>query len=618
MKRAARYTGLMPRLLQPPEIDWSGGAPRARGIDDIYFSPDDGLAEARAVFLEGCGLPDAWAGREMFTIAETGFGTGLNFLSAWQLWQEAGSAGWLHFVSFEGFPLLREDAARALAHWPELASLASRLLDVWPGPVAGVRQHVWADARVSLTLHLGQIEERLALSAFRADAWFLDGFAPSKNPDMWRDALFHEIAQRSQDGARAATFTVAGAVRRGLEAAGFAVEKKSGHGRKKERLEARLARAAERPPDIFALRGLAQKGARAAVIGAGIAGACAARALADAGADVCVFEQERAASGASGNPLALVMPRLEAGDGPAARLMIEAYQAARAFYRGRPGVVETSVVQRARHEAEHVRFAKILADPPLPLEDLEAIAGGMLHKRALIVRPAELIGHLLDGLDVRAGAAPDVQIGARRVGVEAFDAIVLADGMQGAARLAFAGIAPRLGQVEFYASVDRGASAAASGDYAVTAGTVRLWGATFEAGDEARVSDAARQENWAALEALAPWWLPEARGAEVRSRAGVRATTPDRLPLVGALPDVARGREEFAGVLHGIDPSTDGPVCEGVFVANGYGARGFTFAPWAGGVLAAMITGAPRPAGRDVLEAASPMRFVLRGLRRGR
>ncbi|HRX74052.1 MAG TPA: tRNA (5-methylaminomethyl-2-thiouridine)(34)-methyltransferase MnmD, partial [Hyphomonas sp.] len=308
----------MTRLLTQPEIDWKDdGTPVARAAGDVYFTAGDGLGETRAVFLAGCDLPEAWAGRETFTIGETGFGTGLNFLAAWELWRRTrpSPSSFLHFVSFEGFPLSREDAARALAAWPELDALAGRLISVWPDPVRGVRRYLWPDEGVSLTLHLGDIADTLPESIYHADAWFLDGFSPAKNEAMWAEGLFPLIAERSVPGTRAATFTVAGAVRRGLAEAGFEVEKAPGHGRKRQRLEARISTPpAPKPDTTGAVRPL-PRAHRVAILGAGIAGASVAHALRELGAAPTVFDPAPGpASGGSGNPMGLVMPRLDAGD----------------------------------------------------------------------------------------------------------------------------------------------------------------------------------------------------------------------------------------------------------------------------------------------------------------
>jgi len=617
----------MTRLLTQPEIDWKDdGTPVARAAGDVYFTAGDGLGETRAVFLAGCSLPEAWSGRETFTIAETGFGTGLNFLAAWDLWRETrpSPTAFLHFVSYEGFPLAREDAARALSAWPELADLSERLIAVWPGPVRGVRHFIWPEDGVTLTLHLADISESLPDSIYHADAWFLDGFSPAKNEAMWAPDLFKWISERSVPGTPAATFTVAGAVRRGLAEAGFSVAKAPGHGRKRERLEARLATPPSPEPDVYGLSRPLPRANRVAILGAGIAGASAAHALAQLGADPVIFDPEDGpASGGSGNPMGLVMPRLDAGDTAQARLLVDAYLAARHMYAGRPGVTETDVRQVPKDDAETARFEKLLADPPLPLEDLEALSGGgVLHKRALIVEPAKLIPSLLEGVEQHYGAAPEVDLAARTVNGAAFDAIILANGMAVGGMLPWLGLEARMGQVDFTEGpADVPPFAMASGTYALALGPKRLWGATFDkvAPDTLPfTSDAAREENLKGVETLSPYWIRDTANADIVSRASLRATTSDRLPLIGAVPDHDAFLETFAGMRKGRPADADAPLLERVFISSGFGARGFTWGPWAGSVLAARLCGAPAPASRSALEAIAPTRLLLRALKRGR
>ena len=616
----------MARLLLHPELDWTDdGAPHARRHGDVYFSAQDGLAETRAVFLKGCGLPEAWQGRTEFTVAETGFGTGLNFLALWQLWRahRPSPAAQLTFVSFEAYPLRREDAARALSAWPELGDLADALTAHWPEPVRGVRSIAFPEDGVRLILHLGDIRETLPQSAFKADAWFLDGFSPAKNDDMWHAGLYPDIAARSAPCARLGTFTVAGAVRRGLAEAGFEVSKAEGHGRKRERLEARLVQAPAAPADTFGLRGPSTAPARVAILGAGIAGAALAQALKGRGIDAEVFDPAPGpASGASGNPLALLMPRLDAGDTAEAGLLLGAYLAARDVYRDMPEAEETDVLQSPRNDAERARFEKLLADPPLPLEYLEAVrGGGLLHKRALILRPPQLVARLLEGITCHFGREPVVDLEQRSVNGRSFEAIILANGMAAAALEPSLPLEARLGQVDFLETpVNAPPSASASGSYALALGPQRLWGATFAPSglDFAPGGTAeARAENLEGLERLSPYWVRAAHEAGVQSRASLRATTPDRLPLIGAVPDYAAALELFAPMKKGRAVDADAPLLPGVYVASGYGARGFTWAPWAADILAAQLAGSPMPASLPALRAISPMRFVFRTLKRG-
>ncbi len=615
------------RLPPRPDLSWKDdGTPVDTGVDDVYFSVEDGLAETRTVFLSGCGLPGRFAGIDSFTVAELGFGTGLNFLALWQLWRaNRGDTGWLHFVSFEGFPLDKEDAARALSAWPELAQLTEMLIEKWPVRAKGVRRVVWGEERLTLTLHIGDIAETLPQAQVRADAWFLDGFSPAKNDEMWAESLWPLVFERCALGSRLASFTVAGVVRRGLEAAGFSVDRLPGHGRKRQRLEAYEAvpeglEAGEKPVRNGAetVRGGAK---RVAIIGAGIAGANLAHAMTTRGAEVTVFEaSDGPAQGTSGNPLALVMPRLDASDTAEARLLVDAYLTAQRAYRDLPGAQFTTTMHRPSSDKEAGRFAKMLADPPLGLEQLEATEGGVLHKGAMILRPAVLIPALLEGAQVRWGVEAEVDFAARTVNGEAFDAVVLASGWQMQAALPWLRLDGRAGQIEWMQSaVEAPPSALVSSDYVLASGQLRLWGATFgpHAGGQVQASEAGHADNMAALLALRPDWLGEVERVEVLSRAGVRATPPDRMPVVGRLVDYEAALMALGGLRQGLPVPDRVPEIEGVYLTGGFGARGFTWGPWAGAVLSAQVFGDPVPAPLDGMELVAPIRQVRRDLKRG-
>lgn len=216
-----------------PILDWKDGVPVARAFGDPYFSLADGLAETRHVFLAGNGLPARF--REGFHVAELGFGTGLNALAALFAWQESGAEGPLRFTSFELFPMATEDMARALAAYPEVSARAAPLL----AALAGGARRVETGALI-LELVVGDARATLPLWDGRADAWFLDGFAPAKNPELWEPELMAEVARHTAPGGTAATYSAAGAVRRALEAAGFAVERSPGFGRKRHMTRAVL------------------------------------------------------------------------------------------------------------------------------------------------------------------------------------------------------------------------------------------------------------------------------------------------------------------------------------------------------------------------------------------
>jgi len=219
---------------QRANLEWrAGGVPVSTRFGDPYYSLDDGLAEARHVFLDGNAL--ATRLRDGFHIAELGFGTGLNLLATLHLWRGLGRPGRLHYTTFEAFPMAADDMIRAQAAFPELAGLAAELAPAWQ---AGKVQFTTPD--LGFALIAGDARATLPAWAGRADAWFLDGFAPARNPELWDPALIGAVARHTAPGGTAATYSAAGAVRRALADAGFAVTRARGYGRKRHMTAARL------------------------------------------------------------------------------------------------------------------------------------------------------------------------------------------------------------------------------------------------------------------------------------------------------------------------------------------------------------------------------------------
>jgi tRNA 5-methylaminomethyl-2-thiouridine biosynthesis bifunctional protein len=206
-------------------------APRSKEFDDVYFSAENGFAETQHVFIRGNGLPEAWAGRD-FTIFETGFGTGLNFLCAWKLWNETNAGKTLHFISVEKFPLSRAEIEEALGMWRRNFEDEFRvMLEKYPGNISGTHRIAMGENCV-LTLIFDDVNAVMPTLNETVDCWFLDGFKPKKNPEMWTDIVFENMARMSNRGASVATFTAAGFVRRGLAAAGFNMQRVKGYGTK--------------------------------------------------------------------------------------------------------------------------------------------------------------------------------------------------------------------------------------------------------------------------------------------------------------------------------------------------------------------------------------------------
>ncbi|TNE79021.1 MAG: FAD-dependent oxidoreductase, partial [Gammaproteobacteria bacterium] len=309
--------------VQQAAIRWDdNGQPLSDAFDDVYFSKASGIEETRYVFLQHNGLPQRWQDStpRLFTIGETGFGTGLNFLTAASAWlqQVKDANARLHFVSAEKYPLSKPDLQQALSLWPELSGLAAELIEQYPPPVAGIHRLYLADQRIVLTLLYGDAGDMFTSlkssdhplfhrsSNPRIDAWFLDGFAPAKNPSMWNDELFQAIADLSGPGTTFSTFTAAGIVRRGLQAVGFDVQKVQGFGHKRDMLCGQMAEpiieattaqdwqpasynAKHQPPWYLAPQ--VNRPESVLVLGGGIAGCASARALAERGIPVTLIER---------------------------------------------------------------------------------------------------------------------------------------------------------------------------------------------------------------------------------------------------------------------------------------------------------------------------------------
>ncbi|MFC3912450.1 bifunctional tRNA (5-methylaminomethyl-2-thiouridine)(34)-methyltransferase MnmD/FAD-dependent 5-carboxymethylaminomethyl-2-thiouridine(34) oxidoreductase MnmC [Pseudaeromonas sharmana] len=335
----------VPNAIASAQLEWNDvGTPVSSAFGDVYFSNDNGLAETRYVFLTQNGLPERLGQHDsdLFVIGETGFGTGLNFLAIWHAFREhlhsaSSGARRLHFISFEKYPLTRADLQQALTHWPELADVSSELLRHYPHLLAGCHRLLLDEGRVTLDLWLGDIKDTLPQVSGNAqqgviDAWFLDGFAPSKNPEMWTEQLFAGLARLARNNATIATFTCAGFVRRGLQAAGFAMQKVKGHGNKREMLRGiRQPRPMEAGDDMPPAS--VTKPDRITLIGGGMASLALAWCLTRRGVHVELLCADASlAQGASGNRQGALYPLLNADHDRLSRFYAPAFGFARRFY----------------------------------------------------------------------------------------------------------------------------------------------------------------------------------------------------------------------------------------------------------------------------------------------
>lgn len=354
------------QTLNHAELNWDENQlPISQAFDDVYFSKASGLDETRYVFLQHNRLPERWQEPEFsqrpFVIAETGFGTGLNFLCAWQAFEEfAPKDARLHFVSVEKFPLSFNDLKQSLELWPELKALADQLIKAYPLPIPGSHRRHFDNGRVQLTLLQGDASECFSALEAKIDAWFLDGFAPAKNPEMWTSELFQAIRRLSDHGTTVATFTAAGIVRNGLKGAGFEVKKVKGFGRKRHMVcgelmldaEGNAIQSVNPAPDVIPVEPLPlatpwqdtpwfrlpennrqQKTQHIAVVGAGIAGTTTAYALAQQGFQVSLIEQHKSAGlEGSGNRQGVLYVKLGTEPSAHSRFYLSGFEFSRHYF----------------------------------------------------------------------------------------------------------------------------------------------------------------------------------------------------------------------------------------------------------------------------------------------
>ena len=608
-----------------PDVCWQDGQLFSRRYGDIYFSRYCGLREKRHVFIQGNRLAERFAAlsnEHTFAIGETGFGTGLNFLCAWQLFDErAPSRASLDFFSVEKSPLDERELADALALWPELQQYANDLVARWSRRVPGWNQWRFAGGRIRLTLVIGDVAEALPEICGGIDAWFLDGFSPARNPEMWTQPVFGNVARASRPGATFATYTCVGWVRRGLEQAGFQVSKSPGFGPKREMLQGSLPGS---PPMQPAL----STPATAIVIGGGVAGCAVASALAMRGFSITLLEHAPTlAAAASGNPRGILHIRLSAGMNLQQRFVLASYGHALALLDEKLPIdgisrAECGELQLAFSAEEKKRIDRLAALdwPSHILQRVDAAtasnlagielahgglwfpAGGWLVPprmcAALAASPAivQHTGYRVESLAaVHAGWRVKGKNQNERTWTYEAQVVVVCTGHQvkSFAPLAHFPLTPVRGQITMVPATPYSenllAVVCASGYLAPTAAGLHMMGATHGFNDEAvdvRLADHAA--NLSRLGEISPA-LAKAmniNSLDVRQlggRASVRASLPGALPLVGEL-------------------------LPGLYTSLGHGTRGLITAGLSAELIAAAAVGQLLPLPTTIINALSPTR----------
>ena len=573
-------------VIGPADLAWCNGVPFSRDFGDIYHSVD-GAGETGRVFIEpadlaGRAVRAARHGRTL-RVGELGFGTGLNFAVVAALALKSGCR--LHFISFDSRPVAANAFVGMARKRRSKLPIYQSLMDAYPPLLSGWHRRVLAEGRIWLSLYWGEAADGLGDLIGRqrqpVDAWLLDGFAPDRNPDLWRESLFRDLAQLSGPGTGVATFTAAGRVRRSLENCGFEMRRVDQRPHKRESLAG-----------TFHRQGIARQPIprQVAVAGAGVAGAAVARHLAEQGIAVNVFDPaDTIASGASRIPAMLLHPRLlgEASSQSAWRAHSFAYS--QPWVSRFPGFVESGVLQcrGPNMDGDKMRriasayatsgLLKLLNASAASAISGWAVAAEALHfPRAGSVDPVRFTRALLDHPRISLRLRQPAPLGLRPL------VLACAGGVRGYAPAAYLETAEVHGQVDVVSLPQRPRLAVVGDRYLVPTGEGVVVGATFE--HAPWPAGAATGRNLEPIRAFPYRWLAPVRAT--------RTMASDRTPIIGAL-------------------------AQGLYVSTAHGAMGTVSAPLAGAMVASQLTGDFAPVDRDVETVVAPERFRQRQARRG-
>ena len=600
--------------IQTAELDWESidgiEVPISKQFGDVYFSKDNGLLETRHVFLNGNDLPERLSNLqdyEYFSIGETGFGTGLNILALWQLWQQVrpDNHSHLHAISVEKFPLSKQDLIRALNVWDELTPLAEQLIKQYPLPIAGCHRLNFPKERFSIDLWLGDAQDIFpSMAKTKAvNAWFLDGFAPSCNPDMWEQNVLNHIVRLSDYGTTYASFSVAGVLKRGLKAHGIEISRPRGFGHKREMLKAIWP--APQTTDQIAPINPQSRQQRIAIIGAGIAGLSTAWAFAERGHQVTIFDETEALSGASGNPLALLNPKLCPIEQSHEHLMTLSWQHALNFYKNFQAFRPIQVQQLAlKNEDELLDLAHQYPAGVITTEtgELKGQHASILLTHAGAVSPHqlrdEILRHPLIDLKIATiteltETAEAVHIISHQQVIDEVDQVVVCCARQSAAFFEnYPVLKPIRGQVSWvenaFAPLPTD-QAYSYGGYCMQLDAYQLiLGASFYPNREDQdVLTEDHVHNYDLIHSVFPEYAQQLPPTNTwQGRASVRAQSLDYFPLLGKMQDNSR-IATFAGL----------------------GSKGFLFAPLCSEILVAQMLGEACPVPNNLVQKLNPQRF---------
>ncbi|MBO9489042.1 bifunctional tRNA (5-methylaminomethyl-2-thiouridine)(34)-methyltransferase MnmD/FAD-dependent 5-carboxymethylaminomethyl-2-thiouridine(34) oxidoreductase MnmC [Endozoicomonas sp. G2_1] len=674
------------------------GAPYSDTFDDIYFDTESGCQQSQTVFIDGNNLSKRFQQLTgQFTIAETGFGTGLNFLLTLACYQQAlndklnkdcKTPSQLHFISTEKYPLTRAELTKSLALLPELRQLSQQLIEQYPDQQTleklqksltadNIQQKAqqkvpqinasFFDSQVTLTVLLGDASEVLSELAPKVharapqqkivDAWFLDGFSPAKNPEMWSDALFGQIGRLTKPQGTISTFTVAGFVRRGLQDVGFRLAKQPSQGKKKEILTGVF----QQDPDngkSYQLRPIINKPQHVSIIGGGIASACAAYQLTKAGVKVTLYcSGDEIAQSASSNKIGALYPLLHQQQDEISLFYQQAFEHAREFYDhllsqgAQFGHSWCGLLEVSHKEALVTRQQIFEREQPWPQNLIHSVnaeqaseqagialsQGGLYMPRAGWISPPELVTAVIESakasgrLKVKTkhqiNHIEQLENGSWQLhsnkGQHQASVVVICAGSSSQAlapvnQLPLTNVRGQVTNMSANNELSELKTVLCHKGYLTPSYQgVQCIGATFDKNNQSTVSDdKSDQYNLDMLERCMPDLALWQKSDIDSSKARLRSMTPDHWPIVGPMPDVAAHKE----IYHHLSKDKNwqyqqpAPVINNLYVMAGLGARGLCTAPLLAEILAADLTASPYPVDAERLFNLAPNRFVIRDI----
>ena len=654
-------------MMKAANIQWSDGVPFSEDFEDYYFSKLSGVSETRYVFLENSQLPQRWHALKQnhFSICETGFGTALNFLCTWQLWlQNSQPHQQLHFMSVEKHPIKISDLTKILATWPEFSALSEHLLAQYPPIVPGWHTlHFQPDPQrgtISLHLFFGDIESWLPQIQGPVDAWFLDGFAPAKNPHMWQDSLFLNMARLTRAHGTVATFSAASQIKNSLRAAGFSVQKTPGFAKKREMGYAvqTFSNGPQAPFYIdnkpwFASPPVvtsAPEEKTAIIIGGGISGCSSAHALAKRGWKVKLLEQHATlASEASGNTQGVLYAKLSTNLNPHSQFYLAGYLYSLNRLKAqlnRQHWDDCGVLQLAVSDKECARQQSFIKNNALGdiivavnRQQASEIAGidieypGLFFKDGSWVYPkhwcAALVQHEnievcyhthIKTLEQTAEGAWQAQPSEG----PSFTArvVVVCNALQAVdfemlSFLPLKGIPGQVSQVDA-AELTLNTILCGTNYVAPTLNGQLSFGATFRINSsDLSETEADHVKNLHNLQLSFPGVAQQLTGTEaISGRTSVRCSTQDYTPIAGPICDANKFKREFSELSKNKRWQfyKHAPFLKGLYVNLGHGSRGLTSAPICAELVASQINDEPLPMAKKLAQIVNPNRFLVKGL----